>query len=103
MVFQDMTGDSSGNVYLSGKHQASTGNMNAVVRKLNSSGSVLWTKTYGTGAYDDARGVATINGGEVYTTGETQGSLAHPNLGGPQNRDGYLHKLSSSGNSLWTR
>jgi len=60
------------------------------------------TKTYGTPKYDDARGVASL-GGEVYVTGETQGSLAHPNRGGPEDRDGYLRKLSSSGSALWTR
>lgn len=99
MVFQDIDGDGSGNVYLSGKYEASTGNMNAMVRKLNSSGSVLWTKTYGTSSYDDAKGIATITGSEIYTTGLTKGSLAHANIGG---EDGYLRKLSSSGNPLWT-
>ena len=103
MVFQDMTGDGSGNVYLSGKYDAGSGNFNAMTRKLNSSGTVLWTKTYGTSAYDDARGIATISGSEVYVTGETQGSLAHTNRGGPENRDGYLRKLSSSGSPVWTR
>ncbi len=100
IVLQDMTGDANGNLYLSGKYQVSTGNFNAFTRKLNSSGSVIFTKTYGTTAYDDALGVATLNGSEIYLTGETQGSLAHPNRGG---RDGYLRKLDSSGNTVWTR
>jgi len=102
IVVQDMTGDANGNLSLSGKYQASSGNFNAFARKLNSSGSVLWAKTYGTPKYDDARGVASL-GSAVYTTGETQGSLAHPNRGGYQNRDGYVRKLSSSGNAIWTR
>ncbi|CAA9301802.1 MAG: hypothetical protein AVDCRST_MAG93-4660, partial [uncultured Chloroflexia bacterium] len=106
MVFQDMDGDGSGNVYLSGKYDADSSSnlsMNAFARKLNSSGTVLFTKTYGTPAYDDARGIATISGSEVYVTGETQGSLAHTNRGGPENRDGYLRKFSSSGGTVWTR
>ncbi|CAA9556239.1 MAG: hypothetical protein AVDCRST_MAG86-224 [uncultured Truepera sp.] len=106
MVFQDMDGDGSGNVYLSGKYDADTSdtrNMDAMVRKLSPSGSVLWTKTYGTPKYDDARGIATLSGSEIYVTGETQGSLAHTNRGGPEQRDGYLRKLSSSGNPVWTR
>lgn len=103
MVLQSMDGDGSGNVYLSGKYDADSSsnlNMNAMVRKLNSSGSVLWTKTYGTSAYDDAKGIATITGSEIYTTGLTKGSLAHTNIGG---EDGYLRKFSSSGGTVWTR
>jgi len=103
MVFQHMDGDGSGNVYLSGKYDADSSsnlNMNAMVRKLNSSGSVLWTKTYGTSAYDDARGVATYDGSEIYTTGETQGVLSSANNSGS---GGYLRKFSSSGGTVWTR
>lgn len=74
-MVQDTTGDANGNLYLSRKYQASTGNFNAFARKLNSSGSVLWTKTYGTPTYDDARGITTLSGNEIYTIGEMQGSL----------------------------
>lgn len=98
--FADMKGDGNGNVYLAGKYNASSTNRNAFIRKLNSSGSVLWTKTYGTSAYDDALGIATINGSEIYTTGSTQGSLAHTNIGGS---DAYLRKVNSSGTLVWTR
>ena len=101
MIFQSMDGDGSGNVYLSGKYQASSGNFNAMVRKLNSSGTVLFTKTYGTSAYDDALGIATITGSEIYTTGETQGSLPPlTNIGG---RDAYLRKQGSTGVAVWTK
>lgn len=103
IVVQDIDGDGSGNLYVSGKYDAdgSTNvNMNAYMRKLSGSGSILWTKTYGTSAYDDARGVATITGSEIYTTGETQGSLAHTNIGG---RDGYLRKQNSTGGLVWNR
>jgi hypothetical protein len=101
LVIQDMVGDGSGNIYLSGKYEVSGADWNAMTRKLNASGSVLWTKTYGTsGFYDDAKGIATINGSEIYTTGLTKGSLAHTNIGG---EDGYLRKQNSSGNPLWMR
>lgn len=101
LVIQDMHGDGNGNVYLSGKYEVYGPDWNAMTRKLNSSGSVLWTKTYGTsGFYDDAKGIATINGSEIYTTGLTKGSLAHPNIGG---EDGYLRKVNSTGNPVWTR
>ena len=98
--FADMKGDGNGNVYLAGKYNASSTNRDAFIRKLNSSGSVLWTRSYGTGAYDDALGIATINGSEIYTTGSTQGTLSHTNIGGS---DGYLRKTNSSGTLVWTR
>ncbi len=104
IVVQNMDGDGLGNVYISGKYDADARtnvvNMNAYVRKLSASGSILWTKLYGTPTYDDARGVATIIGSEIYTTGETQGSLAHTNRGG---RDGYLRKMNSTGGLVWNR
>lgn len=106
LVLQDMAADGTGNVYISGKYDADASkarNMNAFARKLNSSGSVMWTKTFGTSRYDDGRGIATINSSEIYVTGETQGSLAHSNLGGSENRNGYLRKLNSLGNPVWTR
>ena len=100
---QDIVADASGNVYMSGKYDAGSGNYSPFARKLNSSGTVLWTKTFGTSAYDDARGVATVSGTDIFLTGETQGSLAHANYGGPSNRDGYVRRINSSGNPLWTR
>lgn len=102
LVLQDMDGDGNGNIYLSGKYEVSGPNWNAMVRKLNPNGASLWTKTYGTPAYDDAKGISTINGSEIYTTGLTKGSLGntHTNKGG---EDGYLRELNSSGNPLWTR
>lgn len=101
MVVADMTADASGNVYLTGKYSASSSNRNVFTRKLSSSGSTLFTRTFGTSSYDDARGVATINGSEIYVTGATQGSLAHAYRGG--GNDGYVRKLGSTGNPVWTR
>lgn len=101
MVVGDMRADANGNVYLAGKYSASSSNRNIFTRKLNSSGKVLWTKTFGTSAYDDARGVATVTGSGIYITGATQGPLAHPYKGGEN--DGYVAKLGSTGSLLWKR
>ncbi len=98
-VFQNLAGDTSGNVYLSGMYTASGGNRNAFARKINIGGSNVWTRTYGTSAYDDARGVSTIDGGAVYVVGESGGALAGYNRGGS---DGYVRKLNSRGNTVWT-
>ncbi len=103
VIAQDLTTDPSGNVYLSGKFAASSSNRDVFSRKLNAQGATVWTKTFGTPQYDDARGIATLNGSELYLTGETQGALAQPNQGGLKNRDGYLVKLDGSGNQVWVR
>ncbi len=95
-----MTGDTGGNLYLVGKVSTASSNRDAFVRKLSASGSVLWTKQYGTSSYDDARGVATLDGSAVYTAGATKGSLAENNRGGI---DGYVRKVDGSGNRVWTR
>ena len=100
MVVGGMTTDANANLYLTGKYSASGRSRDVFTRKLNSSGSTLFTKTFGTTAYDDANGIATLNGSEIYLTGATQGALVPPYRGG---NDGYIRKLNSSGNPVWTR
>lgn len=101
MVVADMTTDASANLYLTGKYGPSS-NRDAFVRKLNTGGTAVFTKTFGTNTYDDGRGVATINGSEFYVTGTTQGvSLVGSNQGGAS--DAYLRKFNSSGTTVWTR
>lgn len=99
-VIADMTGDTGGNLYLAGKVSTASSNRDAFVRKLSASGSVLWTKQYGTSSHDDARSVATLDGSTVYTAGATKGSLIEKNRGGS---DGYVRKVDGSGNRVWTR
>ena len=98
-VFADLSGD-GGNVYLAGNVATAGGGRDAFTRKISSSGSVLWTKLFGTGANDYVGGVSTVTGNEVYVTGSTQGSLAHTNYGGS---DGFLRKMDANGNRIWTR
>ncbi len=100
MGIADMTADGNGNVYLAGRFARTSSDQNAFYRKVNAKGSVVWTKTFGTSKDDDARGIATLNGSEIYVTGSTEGTLSHPNRGGS---DGYLRKMDGSGNRVWTR
>ena len=100
MVVADMVSNDDANLYLTGKYSASKGNRDVFTRKLSSSGKTLWTQTFGTSAYDAASGVTTVDGNEIYLIGSTQGDLAHPNAGGS---DGFLRKLGSRGDSVWTR
>lgn len=66
-VVADMTTDSNGNLYLAGKYNASSTNRNPFVRKLTPNGGTVFTRTFGTSAYDDARGVATVTGAAIST------------------------------------
>lgn len=100
IVVGDINSDSRANVYLTGKYSASKGNRDIFTRKLSSSGKTFWTKTFGTPAYDNALGVTTVDDREIYLTGNTLGSLAHPSVGG---NDGFVRKLDSSGNAIWTK
>ena len=101
LVIADMTTDSNANVYITGKYGPSS-NRDVFTRKLAASnGATSFSKTFGASIYDDARGIATINGSEVFITGATKGPLAPPYQGGEQ--DGYVRELNSSGNPVWTR
>ena len=80
MVAAGMTTDVKANLYLAGKYSSSSRGRDVFTRKLSSSGSTVLTKT-GTTAYDDANGIATLNGSEIYLTGATQGALVPPYRG----------------------
>ena len=103
ITIADMTTDSSANVYITGKYGPSSNRDGFVRRLAASNGATTFSKTVATPAYDDARGVATLNGSEVYLTGATQSPLAPPYDGRQESNDGYLRKLISSGNPVWTR
>ena len=97
----DMATDANANVYITGKYGPSS-NRDVFTRKLAAgSGATSFSKTFGVSIYDDARGIATLTGSEVYITGATKGPLAPPYRGGEQ--DGYVRKLNSGGTPVWTR
>ena len=111
------TVDSSGNLYVAGwtsatnfptasPYQSSNaGNINAIVAKLNSTGSTLIYATYiGGSGTDQAAAIAVDSLGEAYVTGSTESSnfpLASPirsTLGG--SKTAFVLKLNSAGNGL---
>ncbi len=97
--------DSFGNVYTTGYTEGSLGGTNAGdfdawLSKHDSSGNLLWTRQIGTSAYDDSYGVAVDSFGNVYITGETDGSLGGTNAG---SGDAFVAKYTSRGTQLWTQ
>jgi hypothetical protein len=115
--------DSGGNVYTTGRFQGtadfdpgaglsnltSTGGSDIFVSKLDSSGNFIWAKGMGGTAYDSGYSIVVDSGGNVYTTGEYDGTadfdpgtgiatLACSGLS-----DIFISKLDSSGNFVWIR
>ena len=97
--------DAAGNVYLTGETDgsldgANRGDRDVWVAKYDAAGHALWKRQLGTADIDIAYGVATDAAGNVYLTGETDGSLGGANLG-PY--DAWVAKYDAAGRVLWMR
>ena len=79
---------------------ATTGDENAYLAKFNSSGTQVWTRSFGTSTYDVANDVAVDSSGNVYIVGKTEGVLIGSNGGGA---DMFVRKYNPSGKVVWTR
>ncbi len=95
-----MTGDTSGNIYLSGSYTVIAENQNAFARKISPSGATVWTKTYGDSTYDDARAIDTLSGSDIYVVGASTGRVNGTNNGG---LDAYILRLNGQGQRVWSR
>jgi hypothetical protein len=97
--------DSSGNAYVAGSvegrlpNQTYHGGTDAFVRAFDTSGTILWTRQFGTRDYDAAYQTAVDTTG-VYVAGETVGRLGASNLGAS---DAFVRKYDLTGTLLWTR
>ena len=119
---QGITADAGGNVSISG-YTTSTdfpftlgcyqsvfggGDSDAFVVKLNSSGILQWATYYGGTLADDAFGIATDAGGNIFFTGTTYSNdfpvwlgQQMSNGGGADTRDAFVVKFNSSGTRQW--
>ncbi len=62
--------------------------------------SLLWTRQFGTSAWDRGYAIAVDGAGHSYLSGYTEGSLGGPSAG---SWDAFLAKYDASGALLWTR
>jgi uncharacterized delta-60 repeat protein len=91
----EMQVDSGGNIYLEGYTNSSgAGDDDELLLKLDTSGNILWQKTWGTAYMDLPSGLALDNFGNVYVTGSTIGF-------GPGDEDTFLLKYDADGSLLW--
>jgi hypothetical protein len=106
--------DGTGNVYLSGDITGANlttpavsllGTIDALAMKLNSSGTITWTKNFGgVGASANTQGVAVDSSGNVYLSGDFMtANLTTPALTKIGTQDGLVLKLDSSGTTTWAK
>jgi len=107
--------DSSGNVYTTGAFSGFAtngtipltfnGGQDIFVAKQDSSGNVIWAKSFGSNNNDQGSSIATDSSGNVYTTGYFSGSVAFGNttLTSSGSKDIFVTKLDSSGNVTWAK
>jgi len=102
-----MTVGSNGSLYIVGSTYGSlgattAGEADAFVTKYDSNGNWQWAKQLGTAAWDEAKGVAVDNAGNVFITGHTKGNLASPTAN-QGDADAWVAKYDSSGNQTWIK
>jgi parallel beta-helix repeat protein len=99
--------DSSG-VYVTGgtdgafPGETNSGSRDAYVRKYDLDGNVLWTREFGTVAYDYGWRIA-VDASGVYVVGEVDAAGALPGQSSSGGIDAFARKYDLSGNLLWTR
>ncbi len=113
--------DGSGNVYIDGSTGSSSGiatsgvyqttygggAYDAFLAKFTSAGSLVWATYIGGNVIEQGYGLAIDGSGNVYMTGETDGtsgiatSGAHQTAYGGGIEDAFLAKFSSAGSLIW--
>ena len=96
---QGVATDASGNVIVTGHKKSPKGlNENYYTIKYDPDGTELWSRTYDSGNYEWAHGVATDASGNVIVTGSSQDTLTHS-----YTRNYYTIKYNPDGYELWSR
>lgn len=89
--------DASGNVYVTGYTTDTTGDLNFITVKYNSSGTQQWASIYNDSlnGKDEGRGIVLDNSGNVYVTGSAQTDAIN-------GLNFYTIKYNSSGTEIWS-
>ena len=115
--------DASGNVNIVGDFEetvdfdpdvgtlnlSSAGGRDIFIQKLDPSGNLLWAKQMGGAGFDYSESLDVDNSGNVYASGEFEGTadfdpgVGTLNLTSAGDHDIFIQKLDSSGNLLWVK
>jgi hypothetical protein len=101
--------DSSGNIYVIGFSDGTwgspinphSGNYDAFVACMDSSGNLLWNTFLGSSNYDDGNGIALDSSGNIYVTGRSNATWGSPINPHSSNYDAFVACMDSSGNLVW--
>ena len=97
-----ISADSSGNIYLAGTGPiVGTQRADVYLWKYSSSGTQLWSRRFGTSAFDADLRISTDASGNVLITGRTQGSF--PGFANSGGDDVFVAKYLSTGTQFWIR
>jgi hypothetical protein len=104
-----VTVDSSGNIYVSGRSNATWGSPvnaysgfdDAFVACLDSSGNLLWNTFLGSANYDYGDVISLDSSSNIYVTGQSRGTWGSPVDAHSGEYDAFVACLDSSGNLLW--
>lgn len=118
-----MTLDSNGNIITTGYFNPSidldpdtgsttvnsNGDRDIYIQKLDKDGAFVWGKTMGGTGYDEAISVTVDANGNIYSTGNFEGTVDFnpgvgvANLTSKGRSDSYIQKLDKDGNFLWVK
>jgi hypothetical protein len=102
--------DSSGNIYETGHSYATwgsspvnaySGDSDAFVAGMDSSGNLLWNTFLGSANGDEGWGIALDSSGNIYVTGQSYATWGSPVNAYSGGGDAFVACLDSSGNLLW--
>ncbi len=114
-TFQNVSGrsvavDVVGNVYVTGRSSSdwgspirplSGGSFDAFVAKLDSNGVLVWNTFVGSTGMDEGNAIAVDATGNVYFSGDSDGSWGSPVRSFSGSIDGFVAKLDSNGQLIW--
>jgi uncharacterized delta-60 repeat protein len=76
------------------------GSADAVLRRYDANGNIVWTREFGSSAQDAADGIVTT-ATAIYVVGTVQGTL--PGQASAGDYDAFVCKFDTAGNLVWTR
>jgi hypothetical protein len=100
-----ITSDKKGNIYITGFTKGTidtknAGNEDVFIGKLDSSGSFLWKKQFGSDRSDIGNAICLDDSGNVYIAGATMGLFGDSICG---SYDAFVLKLDKEGNKVYIR